>query len=162
MRFVTFLCLMALAITVSAHQQKEAYTTVLFNIRSGNIEVAHQFLIHDAEHALAEVNGSEADILLNSSTQQEFGAYVVSHFGMRRSDGSSMKLKSLGVEIEGKYIWVYQEAPLEDIEQLEIIMTALQEVWPSQINHINMEKNGRTRSLRLKTGDDWQSLSLKD
>jgi hypothetical protein len=35
-----------------AHQQKAAETTVLFNKRSGQLEVSHRFYMHDTEHAV--------------------------------------------------------------------------------------------------------------
>ena len=40
------LCLLPLA---WAHQDREAITQVLFNPRTGNIEVMHRFLLHDVE-----------------------------------------------------------------------------------------------------------------
>lgn len=162
MRIFVIFVLAALTTAVNAHQQKEAYTTVLFNERSGNIEVAHQFLLHDAEHALAQVTNSEADIVLNPDSQRKFASYIASHFSLRRGNGTDIVLESIGFEVEGKYIWIYQEAPLEQLEQLSIRMTALQEVWSDQINHINVERAGAIKSLRLKAGDDWQVLLLNN
>ena len=62
LRYIAIVILL-LAAPLSAHQQKEAITRVLFNPRTGNIEVMHRFLLHDAEHAVKELVDAKADIL---------------------------------------------------------------------------------------------------
>ena len=56
-----------LAAPLPAHQQKESVTRVLFNPRTGNIEVMHRFLLHDAEHATRKLFGGDADLLGNAA-----------------------------------------------------------------------------------------------
>ena len=46
------LVLCCLSLQLSAHEMKSAITKVLFNQRTGNIEVMHRFYVHDAEHAV--------------------------------------------------------------------------------------------------------------
>ena len=52
-----------------AHQQKAAETTVLFNKRSGELEVTHRFYLHDTEHAVQALFDKNADILDSEKTQ---------------------------------------------------------------------------------------------
>ena len=56
------------AFFVSAHQQKTAFSTVLFNPRSENIEIMHRFRVHDAEHAVKQILGKDADIINSRKT----------------------------------------------------------------------------------------------
>ena len=42
---------------LGAHQQKAALTTLRYNPRSNEVEIAHRFALHDAEHAAPEVTG---------------------------------------------------------------------------------------------------------
>lgn len=159
--WVLLVGMLALVPSANAHQQKEAYSTLLFNPRSGFVEIAHRFSLHDAEHAFAKL--TNANIVLNKRTQGEFANYIFEQFQLKDENGELVALRNLGFEVEGKFIWIYQEYPLPDsANRLTIRMTALQEIWPQQINYINVEKEGKTRSLRLAEGDDWQELVLAD
>jgi len=151
----------------SAHQQKEAYITLLFNQSSGNLEVSHRFLIHDAEHIFAEIFDVKAlnltgDLLTDERTQVAFAAYIETHFALANSAKTPLPLNSVGYEVEGKYLWVYQETPIPNTESLLVKHSALHDLWPSQINHINVNINGQIRSLRLqkRDGTKWHSIAL--
>jgi len=148
---------------LSAHQQKEAYTNMLFNARTGYLEVTHRFYVHDAEHALVKALNKKADLSLDDASMFEFAEYVRESFKVKLGAEQELEFATVGHEIEGKYFWVYQEAPLdESINLLELNMTALQEIWPKQINHINVEKNGKVRSVRLSKDMKWQQIKLED
>lgn len=148
--------------TSFAHQQKEAYITLLFNQRSGNLEVSHRFLLHDAEHGLARILANIGDLSVDKATQENFFAYVQQHFQVRSAEDVEIKLASVGYELDAKYFWVYQEVKIPDTNALMLKHSALHELWPSQTNHINIEKDGWVKSLRLQKSDDvkWQVLSL--
>ena len=115
-----------------AHQQKEAYISLLFNQRSGNLEVSHRFLLHDAEHGLAHIVNGAGDLSTDEETQQRFFNYVQGHFQVRSNNEQLIKLTPLGFEIEGKYFWVYQEAPIPKTDSLQLKHSALHELWPAQ------------------------------
>lgn len=157
--FILMVCVFAT--NAEAHQQKEAYSTVLFNKRTDNIEVSHRFYIHDAEHALARILNKHTDIMSNTETQQEFANYIQAQFRLANQDKELLELGSVGYEVEGKFFWVYQEIKNPNsISAVYLKMTALQEVWPGQINHINVEHEGKTRSVRLGFEDEWQKISI--
>lgn len=161
MRVVVLVLGLLVSQTLLAHQQKEAYTTVLFNQRSGLLEVSHRFYIHDAEHALEKATGDNIDLTTDTDSQQRFADYLLSHFGLKVAN-QLVDLTVVGFEVEGKYFWVYQEveAP-ETVNAVKVKMTALQEVWPSQVNHVNVEKQGRVSSARLSLGDTFKEIQLK-
>src|SRR5690554_5593646 len=100
--------------TASAHQLKTASTTVLFNERTGNIEVAHRFFLHDAEHAVKQLFDKKADIHQFEATRQKFSAYVQQHFSLQTLTEEPLVLVHVGYEIEGNNFWVYQETPVTD------------------------------------------------
>ncbi len=150
-----------------AHQQKEAYITLLFNENSGNLEISHRFLIHDAEHIFAELFDIKAldlsgDILTDERTQAAFAAYLSTHFSLADKNKNELNLDLLGYEVEGKYFWLYQETPASETEVLHIKHTALHDVWDKQINHINVEIDGSVTSVRLqkREGSAWRSVKL--
>ncbi|MDO6840267.1 hypothetical protein Q4602_12355 [Paraglaciecola chathamensis] len=147
---ITGLLLIA-ASSVFAHQQKTAISTILFNPRTENIEVMHRFNLHDAEHAVRHIFGKNADIIGSNKTQQQFSAYVSQRFAMGTQDGRAISLKSAGFEIDGKFFWVYQEtAEPEQLDNLVIKHNALRDLWPSQINTINVEGKGDIQTLTFE------------
>lgn len=160
-RFLVVFAVLTAGSNALAHQQKEAYTTVLFNDRSGNLEVSHRFYIHDTEHALAHLFKGKADIISDTNTQQKFADYIQSKFRLLNQDKQLLELGSVGYEVEGKFFWVYQEIPQpEDLQALYIQMQALQEVWPAQINQVNVERNGKTKAVRINKDDEWLKLPV--
>jgi len=147
---------------LSAHQKKEAITRLILNERTVNIEIIHRFSIHDAEHAAKQLFGAAVDILDDRTSQKQFADYVNTNFTMKRLSGKSLNLKTVGFEIEGRYIWIYQETPLLEVEAGFIIAhNALREIWPQQVNLLNIErKNQSVRSLIFKGATSEQRIEL--
>ncbi|NTS77998.1 hypothetical protein HR060_14155 [Catenovulum sp. SM1970] len=141
-----------------AHQQKAAETTVLFNQRSGHLEVMHRFYLHDTEHAVQTLFDKRADILDSKKTQQEFADYVAKHFLARTLDDKDLPLSSVGYEVEGKFFWVYQDVALPketELSGIKLYNGSLRDLWPTQINMVNIEGKGQTRTLYFSENKDW-------
>jgi hypothetical protein len=144
-----------------AHQQKESITRVLFNPRTGNIEVMHRFLLHDVEHAVKELRGGDADILGSKDDREFFSAYVNQRFAITDQDGLVLPLSPVGHEIEGRFLWVYAETAIpEDITSLTLRHDALRDIWPEQLNLVNVELNGDVKSAAFMGGDREITIGL--
>lgn len=140
----------------SAHQLHTASTTVLFNERTGNIEVLHRFFLHDAEHAVKQLFDKKADIHQLDSTQAQFSAYVFERFGLQTLDGEPLPLNAVGYEVDGNNFWIYQETPIVDgLKGLRIKHKALHDLWPSQQNLVNVEGLGPIQSVTFRQQDEW-------
>lgn len=159
---ISLLTLSVLLGVSKAHQQKEAYITILFNERTGNVEISHQFLLHDAEHGLGLILKGSGDLSTDPVTQARFAEYVHNNFWLHNYADESIELSMLGYEVEGKYFWVYQETPISETPIFKLKHTALHELWPNQTNHINVEKDGWVKSVRLQKKDSkqWHEVSL--
>jgi len=148
------------SVVIMAHQQKEAYSNILFNQRTGMLEISHRFYLHDAEHALQLVTGQSADLIADESSQQRFSDYLLSHFALKAED-QLLELAVVGFEVEGKYFWLYQEVAKPDlIDSVTVRMSALQEVWPAQINHINVDAGQGVSSARIGVDDGFKKIDL--
>ncbi len=132
-----------------AHQQKAAITTVSVNSQTGALEIAHRFVLHDAEHALQEHGTPAADMVLDPDIQQQFADYVAGLFSLRLVSGAELDLDLLGYEIERGAVWVYQEGPSipDGATALIVESGGLRDVWTSQINTVNFDLGGEVRSL---------------
>lgn len=131
-----------------AHQQKAALTEILLNARTGNIEIAHRFYMHDAEHAVRLKVDPDGDLYASPETRAAFAAYVAERFTLATPDGARLQLTLLGTEMEGGYLWVYQETPTpEGLEALVVRHDALRDVWPDQVNRVNVRRGDTVRTL---------------
>lgn len=163
-------CVVCLTVVVAtsaglaeAHQQQEAYTTLLFNPRSGNLEISHRFYSHDAEFVLSRHLQEPVNLTSSIEQRAEFLRYVAEAFEVRFGDQQPALLTNIGSELEGQYIWVYQEIPIPaDICVLTVKMIAFHEIWPHHANHINVEVKSGVQSARLTGDDPSQSFKLKD
>ena len=146
----------------SAHQLKQAISTVLFNPRTSNIEVMHRFEIHDAEHAVKQIFDGSADIIGSQDTQASFAQYVVERFAMFKADKTELSLKMVGFERSGKHFWVYQETPAPDfLAGLYIQHNALRDIWQSQTNTINVEGKGDIKTLTFSDNIEMLEVTFK-
>ena len=153
LRLFAVVMTLVLATATFAHQQKEAITRVLFNPRTGNIEVMHRFLLHDVEHASEALFGEPADLLRKPEDRNRFEDYVHRHFTLADQDGASISLTPVGNEIEGRFLWVYAEAAIpEALTALTISHGALHDVWSEQTNLVNVERANEVRSAIFKGG----------
>ena len=138
--------------TGEAHQQKNAVTRILFNENTGNIEVMHRFFIHDAEHAAGLIFGERQMLAESRESRELFSSYVINRFSIEASfrEGNSgvLDLSYVGEEVDGQFLWVYQEVPAQDdITAFTIVNLTLRDVWSDQSNLVNIERDGRIYSL---------------
>jgi len=167
-RFLTLILLIG-AITAPtfytaalAHTQRTAITTVLFNSRTSNLEVAHRFHLHDAEHAVKQIFGKSADIIGSDETRQKFSAYVAERFHILTDESNTeIPLEFVGYEIVGKFIWVYQETPAPQTTSLTIAHNALRDLWPDQINTVNVEGAFGVKSALFDGATEVARIQLK-
>jgi hypothetical protein len=154
-------CLLLTPMQVAAHQQKAAITTLLFNDRTGNIEVMHRFVLHDAEHAVKVLFTKDADIYKSEKTQQAFAEYVLEHFSLYNLQDQPIRLETIGFELVGRHMWVYQETPQpQNLDGLMVTYNALQEVWSSQTNTVNIEGKGPIKTLTFTANDSVKGVEF--
>lgn len=123
-----------------AHEQKAALTDIYFNGRTGNLEISHRFSIHDAEHTLRKATDHFADLVESSRDQAAFADYVCEHFELSSSDKQPIELTLVGQELEGGYLWIYQEAKIEGPVKVAFYVknSVLMDVVEDQINTVNV------------------------
>jgi hypothetical protein len=144
----------------AAHQQKSAISTISFNPRTQNIEIMHRFRMHDAEHAVKHIFGKNADIINSTETKEQFSDYVNQHFSMLVND-ESLLLTNIGYENDGQFFWVYQEtAEPSALENMSIRQDALRDIWPSQVNTINIEGKGVVQTVTFSDSVELLKVSF--
>jgi hypothetical protein len=164
MKPITTLCitlLLLLSPIAQAHKIKTAFTIVLFNERTGFLEVVHRFYLHDSEEAVWELFDKNADIIANESTQATFTNYVIDKFAIKDQNKKQVDLTTLGYQNEGGYFWIYQEAPLQkDWTKLSIKQDALKDIWSDQFNVVNIEGLKQIYTLNFSDSDEWLEINV--
>ena len=155
---------------VYGHQQKTAVTRLLFNSNTGSLEIMHRLFLHDAEHAASVVFGGKQDIIESPDSRALFGSYVANRFAIaldvQGEPLQELKPHYLGEEIDGQYLWVYQEVPnfatsqVGKSLQLRVINSVLRDVWPDQSNLVNVERGGHVESVTFSVGADSLSVTV--
>ncbi|SNY48965.1 hypothetical protein SAMN06297280_1198 [Arsukibacterium tuosuense] len=146
---------------LAAHEMKTALSKVLFNSRTGNIEVMHRFYVHDAEHGVKQLFDNNADLLNNQQTQQQFNQYVAEHFSLSSLAGEPVKLSLVGGQLDGRFYWVYQEAAIPpELAGLRLQHSSLQALWPTQVNIVNIEGIDGVKTLSFDNKTTWQQISF--
>lgn len=158
---LVLIALMATAgFPAAAHQQKAALTKVLFNQRTGQLDVMHRFYLHDAEHAVKKLFDRNADMLNSTDTQQAFSDYVAARFSLLHQQ-QSLPLELVGFEVDGKFFWVYQQIAIpESVTSLTVRHDALRDIWPQQVNLVNFEGKETIRSLNFEGSTEVLSVSF--
>lgn len=149
-----------------AHEQKTAVTRILFNPASENIEVMHRFLVHDAEHAAGKVFGVGQNLLESAESRELFSSYVINRFSidaeLSTGEAIEMELKYVGAEVDGQFLWVYQETRnIDAIASFTMVNMALRDVWPDQSNLVNVERDGEVYSVLFDAGAEVKYLKIE-
>lgn len=146
---------------IFAHQQKAAETTMLISNDGTKLEVSHRFYLHDTEHAVKAILDKKADIINSKETQQQFADYVESQFVAQTLSDKALTLTSVGYEVEGKFFWVYQEAKLSGaLNGVKVFNGSLRELWPTQVNMVNIEGQGKVRTLYFHEQKEWLEVKF--
>ncbi len=159
---LTLLSLLTLGFSAHSHKMKSAFTIVLFNDRTGNLEVMHRLVLHDAEEAAWRLFDTKSDIIADEKTQAKFAAYVEQRFELKNQDGQKIPLEMVGFQNDEGYFWVYQEVKIPDnLTRLKVRHDALREIWTEQFNIVNIDGIGTTTSLHFSDSDTWRSIEIK-
>ncbi|MEM7781117.1 MAG: DUF6702 family protein [Pseudomonadota bacterium] len=150
-----------LAVPALAHQQKAAITTVEHNARTGLLEVIHFVPLHDAEHALRERGNASPDIVGDIQSRRDFALYVASRFEIS-TEIAPIQLRILGSEIDGGNLVIFSEAYSPGrgtpIAVRSLILT---DIWPSQVNRVNIGPSNAPTTLVFRSGDRAKSAILQ-
>lgn len=142
-----------------AHRAKLSITTVEYLAVSGTLEVTHKFHLHDAQEALLRsdqgLNGMSIDEI---EAQARFALYTADNFSLW-TDNKPVELKTIGAEIDGDFLYVYQEAEMKKLpSSLTVDCFILRDVFPGYGNHVNIKDGARVKTLMFSGDDGMKSV----
>jgi len=156
------LCIAALS---HADRQPGSLSTIKTSPTTGNIEVIHRLHNHDAEQGVIAVHGDRSLTLDKLEGRARLALYVEERFivaGVTDDGiGAPLALELVGAELDGDYILVYQEYNGELPTRIAVQNGILRDVFPEQVNHVNISTGAEVRSLTFRNDDKWLSTDLK-
>lgn len=147
-----------------AHRARSALTLVTWNRAAGLLEIDHSLHGHDAEMALAQIEGVAAPDLSRLEDRARLALYVEARFALSLPDTGPVPLKLLGAEQLGENVHVYQEALLTTAPpRLSVRNGILRDLFAVQINQVNIDLTGdpdHIRTLTFLGGDGEKEIAL--
>lgn len=138
--------LTALTVSAFAHREPGILTTIEWNNSIERTEIIHRIHTHDAELGVAMVDNLPLLSVGNTEGMARIALYVENHFSIL-SEESSLDIELVGAELIGDYIFVYQEWRDPLSTNIFIKNEILREIYPLQINQVNIISEGNIRTL---------------
>lgn len=144
-----------------AHDYHASITDINYNPRTQSLEVAVKVFMDDLENALSRRAG--AKVVYSSASEEvkeQLAAYLNATLAFELEKGKPLKSRLLGSEEDADVVWVYLEVPVQkaNLTQLYIKNAILTDLFPDQMNIVNLNYEGRTESVMLQRGDATRKL----
>jgi hypothetical protein len=158
------LVLVLVATAASGHRMPGSLSTIKKNPNTGGIEVIHRLHTHDAELGVITIMNDRSISLEQLVGRAQLALYVEERFLVAAvengSIGTPLPLELVGAELDGEFILVYQELNVELPRKIAVRDDILRDVFPDQVNHVNIAIDGEVLSLTFQEDDEWHSTRL--
>lgn len=132
----------------AAHRINAAQSTLEHNPRTERLEVVHRVFLHDLEHAMATRFGRTLSLEPGSEDIEAALAWLAGQFGVSDRTGAPVIMQVAGAQIDGDQLVFYleSEGPAR-LDGLTIRNMLLMDVFPEQVNRLNIKGPGGVRTL---------------
>ena len=152
---VAVVCSLAAAGLAAAHRAPGSLSTVEYNSSNDTTEIVHRLHSHDAELGVGTML-EQADLsVLTLEGRAWIALYVEERFQIESEEGP-LPLSLVGAELAADYVLVYQEMQGRLPEVIDVRDDILRDAFPEQINQVNINTDGRVRSLMFTNSDEWR------
>lgn len=142
------------ALPAYAHREKTTVSDVVWSEADGFLYATHKFHLHQTEVSLFEAGITHSAKFESLRARAELALYVEKNFVLQMLNGERLPLEILGAEIEGRDVYVYQQAKLRRApEGLIVTANLLRGIIPGQINHVDINIFGKINSLAFRGKD---------
>ncbi len=144
---ISFFVLVLIAGSAQTHQLQTTLTDIHWFPDRGMLEVTHSIHLDDVMVLLADLGDPAGRFDLE--TEAKLLLYVEDHFRLS-TKGQVVTLEALGAQIDGDYLWIYQETAMPDPpEGLSVNMSVLQAYYPDERHHVNLIVGSDVKNLVL-------------
>ncbi len=123
-----------------------------YNAKSQTLQASVKLFTNDIEDALKKIYKQPVD-LINGKDKEAINKLLLDYIQKRflvKADGKTLTFNLIGFENEEEAVWVYLESKnLAAPKKLEVENTLLFDFLKSQINIVNCDVNGVTKSSKV-------------
>jgi len=142
-----------------ADHKPGSLSTIKTGRESGSVEIIHRLHNHDAELGVIAALNDKSVTLDKLIGRAQLALYVEERFIVASvSDagvGAPLDLELIGAELDGEFILVYQEFNGELPSRIAVRDDILRDVFPDQVNQVNIATGGDVHSLVFRGDDNW-------
>ncbi len=140
-------CLLLATSPGMAHRAHFSLTDMWWRVDRSTLEITHSIHLDDAMVLLASLGAPDGT--LDAAVQAKLMHYLERTFSLT-SDGDPLELEPVGAQIEGDFLWLYQELELAKLpDQLQLSCQLMQDFSAEQVNQVNFRVGDEVRTLRL-------------
>jgi hypothetical protein len=142
------------ALTAFAHRAPGSLTTIEWNPATERTEIIHRLHSHDAELGIGAILDMPDLSVLDLEGRAYIALYVEERFRIA-DDNGDFSLALIGAELAGDHVLVFQELRERLPGKFRVYDGILRDIYPTQINQVNIEDGGAVHSLAFANNDDW-------
>ena len=145
-----FLCVIFISLSLEAHRAPGVLTTIEWNKQ--RTEIIHRIHNHDAELGVAQIENLPLLSVNDAEGRARISLYVERNFTLFQN-GKTQNIELIGAELVDDYIFIYQELAYELGKDISIRNTILREIYPKQINQVNLFVERYIKTLQFGEND---------
>lgn len=153
--------LIGMVSSAMAHRAPGSLTSIEWNETSERTEIIHRLHVHDAETGASSILGLGNLSVADIEDRAHIALYVEERFQIKSKE-ETILLELIGAEISGAYLLVYQESPDRLPQDISIQDRILLDVFPQQLNQVNVEDSDGVHSLLFTKDVDWLNYRFAD
>jgi multidrug efflux pump subunit AcrB len=139
-------------VTALAHDFHMGIADISYNERTGSTEIVHSYTAHDIEALLSQLYKRQVD-LGRTDDVALLRDYMARQFYLTGTNGSRLALAWVGAHADADSVTVYQELAKTRLTAGTTLHNGvLSELMPDQKNTVNVELNGRLKTLLFARG----------
>jgi len=151
------LAALALPTNTAAHRYHTSVTRLEYNAEDHMVEITVQTFADDIEAALKRSGAS--NVSLDSRKSNELVLEYLRKVFEIRTGEARLELEWIGMELKGHSVWIYLQAKASNgLSNASLRNNLLFEVFPDQVNIVNVIRDGKRASLVFKRGDAVKEL----
>ena len=152
--------LLSIALSAAAHREPGSLTTIKWNVSSGRTEIVHRLHSHDAELGVGQILDIADLSVLDIEGRAIIALYVEARFHVAAGE-EDISLDLIGAELAGDYVLVYQEVAGQLPDEILIYDSILRDIYPAQINQVNIADGDSVHSLLFTADKDWHAYKFQ-
>ncbi|RSK45723.1 DUF6702 family protein [Hymenobacter perfusus] len=159
--FLLPLLLLTLSLAVWAHTYHASILELRFNPEKQRLEMALKIFIDDLEKDLSK--GKAVPVRTDQLSRAQLNPLLQDllrrSVQLSRTAGKPLPLTLVGLQKETDAYWVYFTAPLPATATgITLRHQLLLDIFPDQMNIVNLDAKGRKQSLLFREGEEQQQL----